>query len=309
MVDIYKHIPAADKELLAQSTPYAALSWDVYRLELNQPPEGWKVIGVARGRGADVKGLCACFYERTDGGVPRYAVAFRGTNKLRDMNNFGADARIMLLKLPLQHDRGVKFVQDICRENNINPADVAYTGHSLGGYLADTIGTSFNSNNIWRFNAPAPDARTRRNIERNKSPVQATLFGPGSVHIRSEDDMVSKWGHAPDQSKTITVKTVRPAHRLETLRGAVRRIINNEPPLAQTPRASGLLSPIFNSSAFIKASHALATQKVVSLAISFIMAIGPGHEPKYRLSEPAHSPSPLSPSNRKPVQGLTPRLV
>ena len=299
---IQKNIQAtpAEKTLLVQSQPFMALSGNVYDTSTAAAPDGWKIVASNKNNGQqNVDGFFVRIYEKLDAnGQPHYAVAFRGTDKITDIRDVGADAKIALLKLPHQYDHGVKFVADFCREKNIDPSSLSFTGHSLGGYLAATVGTFFNSRNIWTFNAPAPDAMTWNNIASTKSPTVSTVPGPGWVQIRSNNDLISKGGDYKGAT-TVSIDTAGSPHGLGALREGAVRITEGKSAVHTVSSAkSGVLSRVFNT-VVNNVSRKLATSMVVGLSISFVMAAGPGDRPRF---------SPLqSLTHRKPVHGLLPR--
>lgn len=272
MVQNAKQVSPENKALLAQSLTFMALSKNAYDLAATQAPDGWKIIAGSNNR--QVEGFFARLYERRDAsGRPHYAIAFRGTDKLTDLKDMEADVKIALLRLPHQYENARRFVESVCREKKINPADLSFTGHSLGGYLAATVGASFNSRNIWTFNAPAPDIRIWHRIEKSRNSACPAVPGAGWVNIRSTGDIIGKWGYYKGAT-TIGIETPGAPHGLDALQGAVRQIIAGEPVrAARVAPKSGFLSRVFNAVAS-GVSRALARSKTISLVISFVMADG-----------------------------------
>jgi hypothetical protein len=312
-----KEISATDKALLTQALPYMALSHNVYRPDEAPTPMGWKPVATTDEIQKERDGFCARIYERFDAaGKPHYAIAFRGTNNILSKKDLIADVRIFFTRLPPQYERALKFVEDFCREKNVNPADMIYTGHSLGGYLATTVGATFNSKNIWTFNAPAPDAPTWRNIAHHRSPDIPTTSGVGWVDVRANNDFISRWGYYGHAS-TITIDTSSPPHGLDTLYKAASDITNGKP-VSPALRQRGFLKRAFNMAVTV-VSAVMARSRVVGLALKFIMAVGPGEKPRYRFFQ---SPPPPSGGGifksgfsgngfvaNKFVQGLSPRAA
>lgn len=309
----HKEISAVDKALLTQSLPYMALSHNVYRP--NDPmPVGWKSVATTDEIQKERDGFCARIYERLDAaGKPHYVVAFRGTNSI-NKKDLIADVRIFFTRLPPQYERALRFVEDFCREKKLNPADMIYTGHSLGGYLAATVGATFNSKNIWTFNAPAPDAPTWHNIAHHRSPDVPTATGNGWVNVRANNDFISRWGYYGG-GKTITINTSSPPHALDTLYKAATDLTNNRP-VSPVMRPRGFLKRSFNMAVTIT-SAIFARSRVVGLTLKFIMAVGPGEKPRYRFFQSPHSSPPSSGGGifrskfkgSGLVQGLSPRAA
>jgi len=182
----------------------------------------------------------------------------------------------------------LKFVEDFCREKNVNPADMIYTGHSLGGYLATTVGATFNSKNIWTFNAPAPDAPTWHNIAHHRSRDIPTSPGVGWVDVRANNDFISRWGYY-GHAATITIDTSSPPHGLDTLYKAASDITHGKR-VSPALRPRGFLKRCFNM-AITVVSAVMARSRVVGLALKFIMAVGPGEKPRYRFFQSPPPPS------------------
>lgn len=305
----HKEISAPDKALLTQALPFMALSHNVYRPDEAPAPLGWKTVATTDDIQKERDGFCARIYQRFDAaGKAHYAIAFRGTNSL-NRKDLIADIRIFFTRLPPQYERALQFVEDFCRTRNVNPADMIYTGHSLGGYLATTVGATFNSKNIWTFNAPAPDAPTWHNIAHHRSRDVPTVSGPGWIAVRAKNDFISRWGYYGHAS-TIAINTSSPPHALDTLYKAASDIADNRP-ISPALRPRGFLKRAFNM-ALTVVSAVMARSPVISLALKFIMAVGPGEKPRYRFFQ---SPPPPSGrgilgskwTGRALVHGLLPR--
>lgn len=266
-------LSAVNRTLLTQSLPFLALAKDAYQTNATQAPPGWETIAATdEPQRQHIAGFFARVYKRTDSeGWPQYAVAFRGTDSLADIKDMGADADIALRRLPGQYAQAVQFVEDVCHEKNINPADIAFTGHSLGGYLGAAVGDHFNSKNIWTFNAPAPDANIWDRIGSNKSAAAPTRPGRGWIQVRSTQDLISKWGDYTG-AVTVGINTVGDPHGLDNLRQAVNQTLNGEPVTAVGTAKKGKLSRIFNAVAGL--SKALATSAAVGVVINGLMADG-----------------------------------
>jgi len=277
MIRENSQLSPVDRTLLTQSLPFLTLSKDVYQTGASQAPQGWKVVAATDdAQRRHIDGFFARVYERTDTNTqPRYAVAFRGTDSLTDIRDMGADVDIARRRLPGQYAQALQFVNDVCREKNINPANMAFTGHSLGGYLAAAAGTFFNSKNIWTFNAPAPDANIWDKIGRDKNHDAATVPGRGWVQVRSRQDLISEWGNY-NGATTIGIDTAGDPHGLDNLRHAINQTLNGEPVTAVGPAKKGALSRIFNAVAGV--SKMIALSPVAGMVIAGLMADGKGRK-------------------------------
>lgn len=242
-----KKAPAAQKiELLKQSENLIVLAEDAYDTAGTRGPAGWTIRASADPPAPGEHGFFAKIYER-EGAVPagaaQYAVAFRGTDSLRDIKDIESDADIALRKIPkAQYDQGLAFVQRFCRTQRINPAAMVFTGHSLGGYLAIAIGETLGAKRIWTFNSPGPTERMRDKFI-HKIPGVSAAPGQGLVQIRSIYDLISEWGFK--EGITIGVKTAGSAHALKSLWASVTATIQGKLPV--DPVRKVFLSGIFNA--------------------------------------------------------------
>ncbi|MBU6474939.1 MAG: hypothetical protein KGL10_06465 [Alphaproteobacteria bacterium] len=210
------------------------------------PPPGWRVLASARPQAGNNDGLFAKIYARTTPappGEPKYIVAFRGTN-LDDPDTIGADVDIAFLRVPRQYWQALAFVQRVCKENGINPAEMHFTGHSLGGYLARTVGTTLGARHIWTFNAPGPSRRIAQRLER-EIPGVSKPPGDGLVQVRTASDLVSVWGY--DQGITISLDMRGRPHNLDNLAAAIEQTVEGKTltPVRTPPKDS--LSAVFDA--------------------------------------------------------------
>ena len=268
-----KQASSTEKAILSESLPFLELSKNAYNKADAPVPAGWKVIAATDdGAHRALDGFSARVYERTDtSGQPRYAIAFRGTDGFADINDILANVDIFRRRLPGQYEQAREFVQDICNEKGIDPSDMAFTGHSLGGYLASAAGLSFDSKNIWTFNAPAPSAGTWQKIEGIENNGASPAPGHGWVNIRSSGDLVGKWGNYSGAT-TIEVDTVGNPHMLDSLRHSIVQTVNGQSVTAVGEKKKGFLSRVFNAAVGI--SQALAQSPLVDFAIDKLMAEG-----------------------------------
>ena len=270
-------VSGAEKvSLLQQSQQFEPLAANAEAEPTAAPPAGWTVVASTDPpKSADTYGLFAKIYERTGPVLPgqtKYAIAFRGTDKFSDFSDMTSDADIALRRLPDQYWKGLEFVEQTCEKNNINPADVTFTGHSLGGYLARTIGITLGAKHIWTFNAPGPPDRIEQQLEHQIPGISAPA-GNGLVQIRSADDLVSAWGYKND-GITISVNTAGSPHGLANLNQAITETIKNEPitPVAAAPHKRRFLSAIFG--AVTKVTEKLALSKDTNSDIARMMDTG-----------------------------------
>lgn len=247
MVEKKPELPdARKKELLQQSLKVMPLVENVNGTPDASAPEGWRLVAASDPPGKNgTQDLYAKIYERigpVPAGEKKYAVAFRGTDKLTDHGDLDADLGIAFRKLPNQYWEALDFIEAACKENNINPSDMLYTGHSLGGYLARTVGTTLGARSIWTFNSPGPTEKIRNELGQFIPGLSAPP-GDGLVQIRSSNDLVSAWGYK--EGITVEVKTQGNHHGLAGLRQAVDDTLAGRAP-TPAPRQKLSLSSVFN---------------------------------------------------------------
>ncbi len=247
MVKDDTQISDAEKaKLLKQSLKSIVLAEDVYDTINGQPPNGLKLVAAADPPEPHVGGFFARVYKKTGivaAGEQRYAVAFRGTDGLSDPRDLDADLEIAFKKLPGQYRQGLAFVERVCKENAIDPAKLEYTGHSLGGYLAITVGMSLGAKKIWTFNSPGPTEKIRDELSQEIPGISA-LPDSGLVQIRSSGDLISEWGYK--EGTTIAVKTAASYHSLANLQEGIRAALHGQPPVSVIT-GKKWLSSVFNA--------------------------------------------------------------
>ena len=246
--------------LLKQADKMMPFAQNVAAAPSAAPPPGWKVLATADPKQGN-SGLFAKIYERTTPalpGTPKYIVAFRGT-KVKDFNDLSSDVEIAFLKIPRQYWQALAFVQNTCRENGVDPAEMEFTGHSLGGYLAHTVGTTLGAKHIWTFNAPGPSRKIARRLEKEIPGISAPP-GKGLVQIRTANDITSIWGYK--EGITISLAMQGRPHNLRNLAAAIKDTINGKPlrPVALPPKDS--LAAIFDAVASRIARARLAARIV-----------------------------------------------
>jgi len=241
-----KAYSAEQIQLLKQSLKLLPLAQDVYNVDSKTAPAGWKLVASATPPQPGVGGFFGKIYERIGPvavGEPRYAVAFRGTHNIQEKKNFDADAQIVFRQLPAQYYEGLEFVKNFCDKNNVSPADMEFTGHSLGGYLGITIGTTLGTNKVWAFNSPGPTKQIRNELISKIPGLSKPLCCKGLVQIRSSYDVIARWQY--EEGKIIDIKTTGGNHGLGSLQEGIEAIISGKP-LPVAPPQKPTLSSIFN---------------------------------------------------------------
>ena len=98
--------------------------------------------------------FAASLYKRMNDktGKEEYTIAYRGMTGRDDLD----DAVIMaVIGFPKQFYDAYEFAQEVAEIYGIDLSKTDFTGHSMGGYLAQAVGVACNAENIWMFNSPA----------------------------------------------------------------------------------------------------------------------------------------------------------
>jgi Protein of unknown function (DUF2974) len=175
---------AIDPKTVAQVTPYALISQNVYGAGASYSPlpagvrrvAEWDAI-LQRGGYSTQKiqalrssGFYAAVYRNDKTG--EITIAYRGTDQLRDLVGADLNARVGIL------DPQFKGAVDLARmtKNTWKQApSVSLTGHSLGGALATYAGEQTGLSDVVTFNA------ARNKFSTGTSPKQINVVVPGEV--------------------------------------------------------------------------------------------------------------------------------
>ncbi|TNE33009.1 MAG: hypothetical protein EP349_00375 [Alphaproteobacteria bacterium] len=147
--------------------------------------------------------FAASLYKRTDEktGKEEYAIAYRGMTGVDDLD----DAVIMaVIGFPKQFYDAYEFAQEVAETYGIDLKETEFTGHSMGGYLAQAVGVACNAENIWMFNSPAmrdkdmlliPD-KLAAVLGEDKAPheddIDYTRLGERITAFRTQNDLVAR---------------------------------------------------------------------------------------------------------------------
>ena len=181
------------REELPLALDMAKLSRHVYGAG-DALPEGWKVSLESSPKVEKKTGFFATLYERTspkDGEI-KYAVAFRGTTPR--LSNIIDDIKIALGILPRgTYGTAIKFLQQVCKQKNIKPTDIAVGGHSSGGLIAKLAAYKLSIKKVFAFNSPGASKRVLREITRSLQkdiPKQDKPYIPEILELRSSKDLI-----------------------------------------------------------------------------------------------------------------------
>lgn len=230
-----------DRAKLQHASDMARLSGHAYSHDDTVLPQGWKQIDDSSKTIDAHTGFYAALYEKTDAkeGEQKYAIAFRGTKVFYDI---ASDVDIALRQVPGQFALAMGFVEDSCKKHKINLEDMELTGHSLGGYLARTVGTALPVKKVWTFNSPGPTEATRDYLA--KLLPENALPNDKLIQFRSKFDLISHWGY--DEGEIIEVKTKGDHHSLQNLSQQIARLENPSLPNVAVGGKVFSLSGVFN---------------------------------------------------------------
>lgn len=253
-------VEKVDRALLQQAADIIRLTRHVYHPE-QSVPEGWKMQSVSSPAAMKKTGFFAAFYERENPatGETKYVIAFRGTDGISDL---GSDLKIGFGQVPEQYSQALAFVEQVCKEKGIAPAEIELTGHSLGGYLARTAGETLGAKKVWTFNSPGPTRRERDYLARL---IPGTSLPNNKlIQVRSTYDVVGEWGY--DEGIILEVKTDGNAHSDASLQRGIETALGKP----ETPVREGLsLSSIFNA-----VSEKISQSQILRLAIKKLFYYG-----------------------------------
>ncbi len=218
------------RDKLRQAAEMACLSRHVYDIDASVP-HGWKVSDVSSAKVEKKTGFFAALYERTDpkDGEKKYVVAFRGTTP--KLPTIFADVNIALGRLPRgQYEAALDFVQQVCEKNNLNPAELELTGHSLGGYLAKEIGTAMGVKKVSSFNAPGAS----KQVQEHSASLSEGAQKPEEVNVGSSYDIINAFKLSGMDGKGVTNITIDTCGYIihHSLDGLIRDMVatfNNKP--------------------------------------------------------------------------------
>jgi hypothetical protein len=229
---------------------HAVLADDVYKNTTPSPKAiegGWKRVFTSdQIPGLGDGGFYGAFYIRKKEGRPEYAIAFRGMDSTRDLDDV---FRIAVGKSPKQVKDAEQFTRIIADQLHLNPADINFCGHSLGGYLAKSVGMAVGAKNIYAYNSPGlfdeDIKRLSKNIEtqfrENADDITLRRMEENVISVSSRMDIVSWVG--PHKGRNIQIDTLSNHHQISTLRTIFAAEVAN----ANTRLATPAPQPSLNS--------------------------------------------------------------
>ncbi len=229
------------KTQLEIAAAHAHLASHVYFREPDRPPRGgWQVVATSDEWMPGKRAFFGALYTRENckTGEKEYAVAFRGT----DGDDLKSNFMIAVGGLPSQFKDALAFTKLASEKANVPLHDIALTGHSLGGYLARTVGRVLDVKKVWAFSSPGPSKETQAYLEKL---APTALPNDKIVHIHSRHDIISLLGTS--EKMQLELNTSEQHHAINKIRNHLANMLKG-PNAPQIPlnRKVGLLERAFN---------------------------------------------------------------
>lgn len=230
------------KKQIAEAAGKAALSSHVYfRDKSAPPPAGWHVVATSDELMPGKRSFFGALYAKDDpdNGKTDYTVAFRGT----DGNDLKSNFMIAIGRLPPQFKDAVTFTKLAAEKAGVETKDLSVTGHSLGGYLARTVGRVIDVKKVWAFASPGPSKETRDYLEKI---APSALPNDKIIHIRSRHDIIGLLG--TEENIVLELNTSERHHAINKIQNHLSQLLGG-PNAAQVPAhaRTRLLERVFNA--------------------------------------------------------------
>lgn len=116
--------------------------------------------------------------------------------------------------LPSQLADAIEFTQKACAKFDITSNDLELTGHSLGGYLATSVGLHMGAQKVWTFNNPGFKKEDAGHLSDffAKLNIAAPAKHPHVITLNSKYDLIGKWGY--QKGRVIEIDTPHNHHNM-----------------------------------------------------------------------------------------------
>lgn len=211
-----------------------AVAQDVYKnISTETLPGGWHRLDDSTQTMGHGNGLFAAVYERQTRENPEYMIAFRGLDDWRDLDDI---VKIKFGGLPQQVFNALSFSQNMAHKHGVELSSMAFTGHSLGGYLARAIGMVAQANDILAFNSPglyrndvAPLNELRQNFNRAAPPITPAEIEQRVQNLNSEDDIVTRFGQL--RGTVTSIPSIGSPHSISSLKESFMNFLKGADPI------------------------------------------------------------------------------
>ena len=181
--DVRKH------EILKEAALYSYREKDENGREIKHPPQDYQVVKVSK---PSKTGFYACVLKKGS----EIIIAYRGTDALS--KDFNDDIQIGSKKIPEQVNEAKQFAIEAIKE--FSDCEVFVTGHSLGGALAQIVGSYYGYKTA-TFNPAGLDSVLSRGMLKYNPDVV--------VNYHTEDDFLRKGWLFDDVGTNYTVETTK----------------------------------------------------------------------------------------------------
>ena len=238
---------------------YIHLADDVYDADNLPTDNGWKVIENADD--LEFKRTSNSFnaklYSKQNKftGKTQYVIAFKGFNEIGDITNVFS---LLAYRMPSQFKDAYNFTKYTVEKHDLNLKEIHFTGHSLGGFLAQAVGISVNSKKMIVFNSPAIKeinvANIKNTVQKIDHDKKDNAFSTKNlkqrlISISSSRDPIAGWGI--HKGTNYQYHTHKSHHTIDSLKELIEEDAKREIELIQMEkighRVTGVsLNEIFN---------------------------------------------------------------
>lgn len=219
----------------------ARLARDVYKNDKHEDNGIGDWVEVIRSDAFDLPkhstGFVGGFYMRVDDetGEAEYAIVYSGMDGIEDLEDA---ITLAVIGYPKQFYDAYIFAQEIAEAYDIDLKTTDFVGHSMGGYLAQSVGIACGAEKMWMYNSPSMRIKDIKSIgkqllEKLSDDMHVCLkdmnfenLGERIESFRTRNDVVARLGNS---QRTVLESGVemRP-HSIETLEKLLLNAANAE---------------------------------------------------------------------------------
>lgn len=204
---------------LIESAILAMHAYQKYQDITVLPPQWERITTSDDMLGVSKTSFAASLYRYTPPpGQTRYAVAFCGFSDAGDIKNA---LEAGFAGLPDQTPEAIEFTRQTAQKYGIEKSQLSFVGHSLGGYLAKSVGWIWGGTGIAPFNSPGfkkGDLEKLQELAASMDIVPCQQKPPVRT-VNSKYDIVGMWGYHPGE--VFEVETACNHHNMREIIGAL----------------------------------------------------------------------------------------